>query len=236
MNLLGIVQEFCKRTGLQNPAYVSSSADLQSIQIQALLNEVCADLTSRWRWQEVVIESTFTSVAAESQGLLTTLAPISFLSLVESSVFDRTQGLNVEGPIGSIEWQALKASGFSGALYRFRIQQGKLLFRPAPVAGHTIAFEYLSSAPIYNGIDAAYKQYFTKDTDDFLLDGELVLAGLRWKWKAEKGLPYGEEFSAYESRGNILAGRSGGKRKLNMGGGTLSAVPGIFIAPGSYPL
>lgn len=235
MNLLQIVQEFCSRTGLAVPSAVVGSSDRQIIQIQSLLNEICEDL-ARWDWQEVTLEATFTTVAAESQGLLSTIAPTYFQSIVNGTVYDRTQKLQMTGPVSAQEWQAIKALSYSGSVYRWRINQNRFLMTPTPVAGHTVAFEYISSAFIYNPVDLVYKQSFTKDTDNFLLDQRLIVAGLRWRWKAEKSLSYAEEMRAFEELAANLASRSGGTKTLNISGGNAAAVPGIMISPGSWPL
>jgi hypothetical protein len=234
VNLLQIVQEFCGRTGLRKPSSVASSQDPQILQIQALANEICEELGERWTWETCRRQALFTSIADEDQGEIAAIADNFFLSITENTFYDRTQHLPINGPVSAEEWQAIKALANVGSLYRYRIWQGHLYLTPVPTAGHTFAFEYTSSALIYNSDDIEYKALFTKDTDTFLLDQKLILQGLRWKWKSEKGLPYAEEKSLWEQTCNDLGGRSGGRKTLSMGGASNAIVPGIFVPAGSW--
>lgn len=236
MNLLEIVQTFCARTGLRRPTQVATSTDQTFLQIMALANEINEDLVDRWTFERLIKEATFTTLATEDQGAMTTLAPSGFLRVLEETIFDRTQKVELYGPIGPKAWQQSKAFVPIGPLYRYRIRGGRLLFNPLMAAGHTDAFEYASSWIVQNVADGVEKPYFTKDTDDFLLDAKLILAGLRWKWKAEKGLPYAEEFAIYEQAATTAAGRSGTKPVLCMDGQPNDAYPTIILPPGSWPL
>lgn len=236
MDLLQITQQFCLRTGLASPSFVVSSTDPQITQIQALLNEVCAYVTENWNWEALNQEAVFTSVASELQGSMETIAPIAFRSIIKDTMFDRTQNLPITGPVSAVEWQAIKAMPATGPLYRYRLRTSSLYFTPTPTAGHTIAFEYQSAACIYNYLDTEYKELFTKDTDVFVLPAEILLLGLRWKWKAEKGLPYAEEFNTFEAYTTAKNGRDGTKPTLNMAGGTQSIGPGIYVPAGSWSI
>jgi hypothetical protein len=61
-----------------------------------------------------------------------------------------------------------------------------------------------------------------------------VLAGLKWRWKKEKGLDYAEDLRTYETQVKDAMGRDGGKRVLNMNGCPSDAMPGVFIPQGSW--
>ena len=64
-----------------------------------------------------------------------------------------------------------------------------------------MAFEYASEGAVQGNSTATptAKAFFTRDDDTFLLNKTLLLLGLRWRWKEEKGLPYMESFRLYES-------------------------------------
>lgn len=233
MQLLPIVQQFCLRMGLASPAAVAGSTDRMISQIMALANEVLEDLT-RWEWQELVREATFTTVAATNQGSLDTIAP-NFEVFKPRTFFNRTQKLEVEGPLSAQEWQAIQATTFSAPRYYWRIVQNQLWLSPTPDAGQSMAFEYRTKALIYNATSSSYKELFTADNDEFLLDPRLLTYGLRWLWKKEKGLSYDEEFRKYEELCLKLAGVSGGGRTLSMG--EVRAVsPGIIVPSGNWNL
>lgn len=235
MTILSVIQTFCQRTGLPKPSFVASSADAQIIQLLALANEVCEDLCDRFAWQELVKETTFVTTVGEDQGAITTIAPGGFLRILQETIYNRTLRLPLYGPLPPDKWQAIKALPTSGPFYRYRIRGGKLLFNPSAAAGQTCAFEYVSSW-IVNSAGGQGQPAFLADTDTFVLDERLLQAGLRWKWKAEKGLDYAEEFRRYEVMVNNMAGVDGTKQRISMDGGSQTLYPGIFVSPGNWNL
>ena len=78
MSLLTMVTQVCRRIGITAPSSVSSSSDPQIVQLMAIANEEGQDLSSRYPWVGLQNESTFATVATESQGAILTLAGASF--------------------------------------------------------------------------------------------------------------------------------------------------------------
>ena len=237
MTLLELVQAHASRTGIASPSTVIGNTDDQVVQVAALLSEVLEDIIDRdVSWSGLTHEATFVTVAAEDQGALTTLAPNGFRFVLNGTIYDRSRQLPFYGPINPSDWQALKALPTTGPFYKFRLVRGRLLLNPAPPAGHSAAFEYASNYAVLASDGTTYKRYPTDDTDTFLVPDDVVLAGLRWKWKAEKGLEYAEDFRAYEERINNAIGRDATKPTLSMSEGRDEARPGIFVPPGSWNL
>lgn len=238
MTLLQIVQEFCRRNGLTVPLVVMSSQDDQLTQIVGLANEICEDLARRHSWTSLQYEAVFTSVAGADQGAITDLAPNAFLKILNETIFDRTRRLPVFGPRSAKQWQAIKALPMSGPFYQYRIQQGRLKITPDMPAGHTMAFEYASEGIVQDNTTAVpkVKAFFTRDDDTFLLDKSLLLLGLRWRWKEEKGLPYLESFRLYEAAVAEAAGADGTKQPMSMNEDYSMIQPGIFIPAGNWSI
>lgn len=237
--LLQIVVEFCKRTGLDVPTSVIGNDEQIVTQVASLCNEVLEDITNRGEsWPRLQKEATFTSVATESQGVMTTLAPYGFQYIVLDTIYDRTARRPIFGPKGAQLWQEAKALPVTGPLYSYRLWQGNLYIQPTMVAGRTCAFEYASNMAVLGTASATdYKSWFDKDTDTFLLDESLILAGLRWKWKAEKGIRYAAEQQFYEDLMATQIGSDSAKPIVNMGGGMSGAVrPGIWVPAGNWPV
>lgn len=234
MSLLTVLRQFCSRTGLPVPTAAVASGDNQLQQLVALANEVVEDLCDRWTWQELTKETVFTTVLGEDQGSISTIAPSGFLRVLQETIFNRTLRLPLFGPLASQDWQALKALPTTGPFYKYRIRGDRLLFMPPGVAGQTCAFEYATSFSILAIDGLTYKSEFTADSDTFILDERLLLAGLRWKWKSEKGLDYAEDFRRYEQLANNAAGRDGSKPRLNMAGGNSDYKPGIWVPSGNW--
>jgi len=232
VTLLAVVQKFCKRTNISSPTTVYGSTDPQIIQIMSLLEEEGNDLSGRGDWQELTNEATHTTVATESQGAIKTIASNGFRYIKNNTMWDR----DLQWPIRVIndgDWQATKAFAINGPRYHVRIRGGNLLSNPVPTAGLTWAFEYVSWNWITDTNDANPDQYFTADTDKILLPEPIVMIGLRWRWKKEKGLDYEEDYNTYETMVLDALGREGMKPNLNMSSNNR---PQAITSHGTWPL
>lgn len=234
--LLEVVQQLALRTALPNPAIVIGSTDAQILQMQALLQEGCESLSGRGQWQGLINEATWTTTATEDQGALTTLASNGFRYLIPETLWDRTEKLQLLGGISPKDWQGLKAIVITGPRYSFRFRQDHFLVTPAPPAGHTWVFEYVSKNFLLAVDGVTYKASFTADTDTILLPDDIVKADLRWRWKKEKGLTYEEDFNSCEALIADALGRDSAKTTIDMGASCKSVMPGIFIPSGTWNL
>lgn len=237
MSLLTMVKNFCQRQLLPEPATVMGTTDTQILQVKALIEEEGMDLAKRGSWQSMTYEAPVTTLAAENQGNIETIATNGFNYIKNQTIWDRSSRLPIVGPLDSQDWQMLKASVNTGPRYQYRIRGGTLLVNPVPTAGLNWFFEYVSKNWILGLDGTSYRQYFLLDTDTVLMPEELVLMGLRWRWKKEKGLEYAEDMRTYEMQVADALGRDGGKPILSM---DLSAYaksgPGIFIPQGNWAI
>jgi hypothetical protein len=237
MSLLSLVTNFCARTALPIPVGVMGSTETQVIQLRSLLEEEGEDLASRGDWEGLVVEQSLTTIAAEDQGAITALAASGFRHIKNHTLWDRSRRLPVAGPMNPRQWQAMKAVVANGPYYRYRIRSGHLLVNPIPPAGAPWYFEYVTNQWILDTDGVTTKQYFTADTDTIRLPETLLLMGLRWRWKKEKGLEYAEDLRTYEAQVNDALSRDGGKPTLCMDmASPQSAHPGIFVPSGSWSL
>lgn len=235
MSLLTVIQAVCSRTNVPKPSAVMANiTDTQLLQMVSLLEEEGRDLSMRGPWQGITFEATHTTTAAEDQGTVVSIATNGFRAIKNGTFWDRSANLQILGPLTDEEWQRIKAMSTSGPRYHYRIRGGKLLITPTPAADLSWAFEYVSKNWILGVDGTTYKQYFTLDTDTILLPEELVIMGLRWRWKKDKGLDYAEDFETYEKQVKQALGEDGGKPKLNMSGGPRDAQPGVFVPEGSW--
>lgn len=237
MSMLSTVINFCSRTNLNVPTTVMGTTDKQVLQIKALLEEIGNDMARRGAWEGITFEASHTTLALEDQGAIATIASNGYRNMVNGTIWDRTSILPVCGPINSRGWQSMKANLVQGPLYTYRIRGGKLLVNPAPPAGDSWFFEYVSKNWILSADLTTYKQYFTLDTDTILLPEDVLLMGLRWTWKKEKGFDYAEDMRTYENQLKDSLGQDGSKPVLSMDSRTRRGpAPGIFVSPMSWPL
>ena len=234
MSLLSMVTQVCRRIGITPPASVSGSSDPQILQLMALANEEGQDLSARYPWTVLQNESTFTTVAAETQGAITTLAGSDFRYILNDIMWNRSLLRPVFGPLTAQDWQALKARNVNGPWNQFRIRGTSVIFIPAPAAGQTIAFEWISRNWVSlasSGTSATW----VADADTGLLDEEIMTQGIIWRWKEYKGLGYAEDYAKYERLVNDQMARDGGKSRLNLAGGMAGGYPpSILVSAGSW--
>lgn len=207
--------------------------DARILQLLRLLEEEGTDLSKRGSWEGLTNEATHTTLASEDQGAITSIATNGYRHIVNNTIWDRTDRLPI-ALLGSTDWQTLKAITNQGPRYRYRFRGGRMLVSPVPAAGHTWAFEYLSKNWILGADGVTYKQYFTLDTDTILLPEDLVLMGLRWRWKKEKGLEYAEDQRTYEMQVKDELGWDGSKSTLSMDDQRPETKPGIWVSDRSW--
>lgn len=232
MSLLTMLTQVTRRIGIPAPAAVASSQDAQIIQLMSIANEEGQDLSARYPWQSLVNEGTFTTVATQSQGAITTLAGAGFRYILNDVMWNRTLLRPVYGPLNPQDWQNLKARNVTGPYNQFRMRGNAVLFIPIPAAGQSIYFEWVTKYwATGSGGDAST---WVADADTSYLDEELMTQGIIWRWKAAKGLEYAEDFAKYERLVADAMARDGGKPKISLDGGGNEFPAGIVVPIGSW--
>ena len=88
-------------------------------------------------------------------------------------------------PTSPQEWTRDEAIGTPSANYKVRFI-GDRVHVQDPVDGETITYEYLSSYPWQaSGVN---QELASADTDTWRLDRRLLILGVKWRWKKEKGI------------------------------------------------
>lgn len=231
MSLLSLVQSVCVRVGLPRPNAAYTSSDPQVLQIVELASEEGQELAARHPWQALQREASFTTVATEAQGAITTIAGASFKYILNETIWNRSQRRPVFGPKSPSEWQALRAAFVNGPWNQYRIRGGQILFTPVPTAGQSCFFEWISSYWCQNSGGTAYADAWGADSDTSALDERIMALGTIWRWRAAKGLEYAEDFAKYERDVQDAMARDGGKPRLNLGGATADAVYPVVVIP-----
>lgn len=232
MNVLALVQEFCAKKTLPVPSGVVASTDTAVIQIFNLLKEEVRELGLK-EWQEQKVQKTFTSIAAEDQGALSTVIGADFISIQPGTFWDQTLKRPVFGPVGDISWSNLKAFPASGPIYQYKVFANHLYIFPAPQAGHTMYLIYQTKYPVSSSGGTA-KETITADTDLFLVPDYVVTRGLDYRWKRAVGEPWEVDFAEYQAL-KASAMVTTGKPVLHLDGEKLKLTPGIWVPAGDWP-
>lgn len=239
MSLLSIMTAFAGRTGWVVPVTVATSSDTQLRKALGLLNELVDELVnSTYTYTFLIREATFTSVDGASQGYLSDLAPAGYKSMIPGTFFDRSQNLEIKGPISSAEWQRRQSMGISGTCYEFREWLGQIWLSPDAEAGSSMAFEYRSKYAIMDEVtdapDVIYKNWFTLDTDTSTIPEDLLLIGLRYKWREDNGFDATNLKNSFESMLASFQVQEGNRKPVSMRGAKAGSGTGIVIPFGSY--
>lgn len=226
---LAIAQEFARRTGLAVPSALFGG-DTQALQMAALINELCDEITTRFQWQELLKRKTsWTSTGAVDQGTLTSIFGSGLQNLVAMTLWDSTDRLLIDGPLTTPEWQASQVFDILGSAFaEYKIYDGHLYIEPAIDVGHSlVAFYKVNTWATSSGGTA--KAAITADDDEVLFPAALVKLGLRYKWREEKGLPYAEVMRSFEGMAADLIANNSGAKVLSMAGETTDYKPGIWV-------
>lgn len=216
MTILSMAQAAARRLNLSSPSAVIGNTNKEVIQLLNLANEEGIDLAQRHRWQRLLNESTFSSVATESQGAITTLAGASFGWICNDTVWNRTRNRRMF-PVDDVQWQNMKSSSITGPDEYFRIRGNLFIVLPTMTASQTVAFEWVSKNWCQSS-GGTGQSVWTADTDTGILDENLMTQGIIWRFKKYKGLDYAEDFNQYEAMVANAMARDGAKKRLSTGG------------------
>jgi hypothetical protein len=218
MTLLTICQDAAKLIGITAPDAVTSSTDTSTIQLEAVANQEGRAQVQKYRWEVLIKEGSHTTIAAESQGAMTTIAT-DFGRFSNNTLWNRTTNRRYFGPITDSEWQRILAVVSGGITNYFRIRGGNLLMHPTPTVGQSVKFEYVSTDWVdTSGGTTANADKFTADSQTTVLEEELVILGVVWRFLKLKGLPYDQQFVDYQNRVSEYSGHDGASPIVRMGG------------------
>jgi len=199
------------------------------------------DLATRFEWQQLHTRHRFHHVGgANYLALDINTALPDYHGFVNRSLWDVTSRLEVNGPLNPKEWTTLTTMLISQARYSYRMQGGALYIFgvPSPLSAIDFQFEYISHYGVYNPVTLQNTETYTDDTSYPRLPARLILADIKWRWKANKGLPYAEDQRAFELMITDTIGREPQSDLVldQQDQRLLSAGPNLLVAAGSWPL
>lgn len=239
MSLLSMMQDITDNLGLKRPTQIIGNSERDIRQLLAIANEEGEDLASRYHWQTLIREGTFTLAATANQGDIndsggTIITDEDFQYIMNDSFWNRTDKLPIPGPLNAQDWQTLQNFTVTGPYLQYRIQQDQLLIDPTPSAD-SVGFEYVSKFWCESSGGTGQSKW-TADTDVGRLDERLMKRGIRWRWLSRHGLAYDEDMRTYEHLVANAMMRDGGKTTLRLDSEANRRVPGIFLPQGSWNL
>lgn len=214
MSLISICQDAASELGLRQPATIVGSTDLTAQILYRLANASGKQLARYHDWQALTVEQTFTTLAQTEQ--TDALDPDDFDRMIyNAEVWNRSTDTRFTGPTPQRVWQRLQTGiGISGATGWWRIKNSQLNVYPAPSAGETLAFEYISKrwARSSGGTE---QEKFLADTDTTVLDEDLITLEMIWRFRQSRGFPqYAEDMATCEREKEKAAARDRGTGRV----------------------
>jgi hypothetical protein len=236
MTLLTIIQDATVRCGFQlSPTSAIGNASTDALNIQQMIafaQDTGRDAMERVNWTRNDIAA---SITGDGTTTLFTL-PADWLRLnpgdksphgaLVSSKYPLTP---LFGPVNAEDLNLLKALPASTIRPVWRVIGGSLELWPALSAGEIVTFNYFSANWIMAADGVTRRKKWLVDSDVSLIDEDLIMKGVIWRWQQSKGLDYAETFRAYEMALDRVAAQQMTERTIS----TSSAMP-INASPGFF--
>ena len=198
------VADICKATadivGLPRQASYYGSTNQNAVKTLQAVGDAGRDVSRGVDWVVLRREHTFTTDASSSYSL-----PTYFDRIINRTIWDRTNYRRLVGPVQPNEWQMYKSSAVTlpslNKVFRFAADSSgtKVIeIYPDTDTGNTIAFEYIDQRHVKSTVGDLQTEILA-DTDEFLFDDEVVLAGSTWRLLKMLGLSYQTEFQEYRA-------------------------------------
>jgi hypothetical protein len=216
--LLEIFEDLLPEIGLTLPSTVVGNTTQEVIQLLAMGQTLGQLMSTKYNWEEIERDFSFTAVAANEQGALTTVIGSDYRRLLPNTMWDSST-LRPIPPISREEYETALRSNITGVWLSHYVYQSKLYMMPAPPAGRTITGKYISTGWCETAGGTGLTRW-ADDTDVIRLDPTLYMLRLKERYLKARGLPYGEtqvEADTYELN---LFGQQREHNVLDMSGET----------------
>lgn len=234
MSLLTMIQGVTRKIGVAVPTAIVTSTDEQILRLLSVANDEGKELAQRHDWQVLVNEATHTTLATESQGLITTIAGADFLHIIPDTVYNRSLSRQLM-PVTPRQWQQMKSNNITGPNLYYLLRGNYLRILPTPAAGDTLAFEWASKNWCETSGGTGQSEWGA-DSDVGRLSEDIMGLGVVWRWKRINGFDYAQEFQSYETQVQQAIARDGVKPNLSLRGQTLSYGNNRNLPDGSFGL
>lgn len=182
-----IMSDALPELGIDQASPSVTSTDFADKQILNFMNKAGQEIAKRAEWASLFKDLTVSgSISAVD-------LPTDFQRMAESGAVRLNDGTFT--PIRAVtspeQWEMLTAT--PSAQYFYHITEGEIQFSPALPAGGALV-RYISKNWV-----SGDKSAITADADTTLIPERLIVMGLIWRFKRQKGLPYEDYFAEFEA-------------------------------------
>lgn len=211
MTILSAMQSAAVRLIGRKPTTFFGASDQFEVEIADWTNEVAQDIAKYQDWQALQGIATITGDGATEEFAL----PEDYdRMLIYSDVQDLESWCWGYHPFDDInQFLYHQARGFGPWPGGWIIYGNKLRFSPAPAAGDTATYPYISKNWALSSASAA-KSAFDADTDSFVLPERLIALALVWRWRENKKLDASGDQEAFIKALDEYAAKDKGSRPI----------------------
>ncbi len=209
-----ILSRVAVESGLDQVTDPFGSTASEYVQLKALLQTGCEDLSFSFPWEFLTNTLEITTELNKTEYDL----PAGFLALVSETGWNRS----TDEPIFLItpqQWRAMEAGDIQPVSYAFRIMGGKINFMPsAMAAGVVLTFEYVSRNFVAtDAVPPVLKDTISAGSDKVLFDRTLIVRYLKVLWLETKGFDSTAAQGSFNQVYEMLIGKDKGGQTLNAG-------------------
>ncbi|MQV46535.1 hypothetical protein [Sinorhizobium medicae] len=187
MTLLSAINQVCDIVSLSQFDSVYGSDEPNAQTMVAMAQEAGDEIARRADWQKTLKSHT---AAASPENL-----PTEFQRLTPGGSVRTSAGAFVRPVTNSGQWAVIV--GIPSTQPYFFIKAGQMLFSPASAAASAV-IDYVSKNWVLND-PAGPQATFAADDDTTLFPERLLVKGVIWRWKRQKGLAYEDNLAEFEA-------------------------------------
>jgi len=235
MTLLQIVNAAQAMVNLPVTSTIYSNTADAERQLLALLNMEGRLLSTAHPWQRLIVEKSFLTTATNQQTDADAAIPSDLDRIIDETLWNRTLRQPVTGPISPIQWQSQKGLGITAVYSSYRMYENSFYFTPAPAAGQSIYYEYVSKNWCQSSGGTGQSQW-AADTDVGILPDNIMILGLVWRWLEAKGFDFSSRKDEYDRERAKAIAHDGTRRKSRIEGPVRLDIYGPYVAEGSWAI
>lgn len=211
MTVLSVVQDFALAVGLGKPVSLYGDPDRTADEVRALAREAAERIIQDRDW--LALSRTMQLVGSGNATVFPLPADFDRFRM-GAELYSSATGRPISRLSSPQQAVYAGAAPMAPGYLRWRVQGRSVVVEPAPT--ETLSGVYQSRFYAL-AADGAEKPTFTQDDDSFVLPERLLRLCMVWMWKAQKGLPYGQDFDNFETAAGEAFGREGDRTALAIG-------------------
>lgn len=234
MTVLAACQKASQLMGLTAPSQVYGSTSRYEVELQAVANEAARAITAEHDWRKL---TTLKTQAGDGSSTSFSLPSDYDRMPMKAKIFLTSTTEPMRQIIDLDEWMHNRLQSMTANPGEWIILGGTLQIYSGsgPIgASDSAKYYYQSNKRVLAEDGTTTKAAFTLDTDSFVLDETMLALEIIWRWRAMKGLEYGEDMqNAGIAKAQQIA-RDKGSRMLAIGQpriyGDVPTYPGTLSA------